>query len=284
MRSPVGIRRVVVVVLDGLRPDAVNGTDHPHLTRLARGGATAADAQTIEPSVTAAAMATLLTGVMPSTHGVRSDRFHIPRSSSRLAPVPKLLAAGHFPTSAYLTEIPSIFRGIASRIANQLGVIDTRFIGANAAGVLRSATHAIALQRRGLIVMHWPDADRAGHACGWMSPEYLQATRAMDAQLGILASMLEVPRDPGTLIIALSDHGGGGVDPRDHESDHPLDRRIVLTLAGGGVQRGIIEAASLVDVPATILWALGVPVPNEYAGRPLTAAFHVRREPEPVAA
>jgi predicted AlkP superfamily pyrophosphatase or phosphodiesterase len=272
---------VVLVVLDGLRPDAVNPTDHPNLTRLAAGGATAIGATTVAPSVTAAAMSSLLTGVDPSVHGVRSDRFHIPRTATKLSPMPKVLTEGHYPTAAYLAEVPLLFRGLATRIANQAGVIDARFIGATSTAIVRSARHAVTLQRRGLIIMHWPDADRAGHDFGWMSPEYMAASRAMDAALGNLAALLEVPRDPGTLLIALSDHGGGGATVNDHDSDHPLDRGIVLTIAGRNVANQIIERPSLLDVPPTILWALGSRIPANYAGRPLTTAFASVRDPQP---
>jgi predicted AlkP superfamily phosphohydrolase/phosphomutase len=48
----------------------------------------------------------------------------------------------------------------------------------------------------------------------------------------------------------------------------------ILVLAGPGVRRGsALDGASLVDVPATILWALGVELPEEMDGRVLTEAF-----------
>ena len=34
-----------------------------------------------------------------------------------------------------------------------------------------------------------------------------------------------------------------------------------------------LHRPSLLDVPATVLWALGVPQPKSYAGRPLWEAF-----------
>jgi arylsulfatase A-like enzyme len=128
--------------------------------------------------------------------------------------------------------------------------------------------------------MHWPDADRAGHANGWMSGEYEAAARKMDGALGLLTALTEVPRDPGTLLIALSDHGGGGATQNDHDSDHPLDRTIFITIAGGNVRPGPLpDPTSILDVPATILWSLGVAPPANYDGAPLVAAF--RHEPEP---
>lgn len=274
MHSAPAIRRVVLVVLDGLRPDAITAFDLPHLQRLARLGAATTTAQTVAPSVTAAAMTSLLTGVEPALHGVQSDRFHIPRSAIPVSPLPGTLSAAGFPSAAYLARISSIWRGIAARISRQVGVGEVRFVGETAPEILLAARNTLRTQRRGLILFHWPDADRAGHDHGWMSPEYAAAARRMDGALGMLASFADVPEDPHTLLIAMADHGGGGIDSKDHESDHPLDRTIPVLLAGGGVVPGeLAPDTTLLDVPATVLWALGVVRPASYQGRPLAEAF-----------
>jgi arylsulfatase A-like enzyme len=51
------------------------------------------------------------------------------------------------------------------------------------------------------------------------------------------------------------------------------DRTIPLLFAGAAVTGEELDAPSLLDVPATVLWALGVPVPTSYVGRPLHEAF-----------
>jgi predicted AlkP superfamily pyrophosphatase or phosphodiesterase len=239
----------------------------------------------VSPSVTAAAMTSLLTGVGPNRHGVRSDRFHIPRSAGALSPLPRVLSAAHYPTSAHMAAVPLLFRGIAARIAAQLGVADAKLCGVDAPTILQAARHTLTAQRRGLIVMHWPDADRAGHAHGWMSDAYGDAAQRIDSTLGLLMALTEIPRDRGTLLITVSDHGGGGMDPRNHDSDHPLDRQILLMLNGGSVQPAILpDGASILDVPATVLWALGIAAPADYAGRPLVGGFRRDDTPAPVAA
>lgn len=47
------------------------------------------------------------------------------------------------------------------------------------------------------------------------------------------------------------------MNPRDHESDHPLDRTIPMLLARTAVAGDELDAPLLLDVPATVLWALG---------------------------
>ncbi len=267
------IRRVVLVVLDGLRPDAIPRYRLPHLTALAERGASTMFARTVSPSVTACAMATLLTGAAPARHGLESDRFHIPRPRGALHPLPRLLAQHSLPSSFFMASVPFLFTGIAHRMAAHLGLTQTRLAGSGCDEILAGARGALREQRRGLILLHWPDGDRAGHAAGWMSGPYEAAARRMDGALGALVSQLDLD-DPSTLLIALSDHGGGGARVDHHHSEHPLDRTIPIILAGGAVRPGALAAgASLLDVPPTICHALGVPMPESYAGFPLAASL-----------
>lgn len=267
------IRRVVLVVLDGLRPDAIPRFGLTNISRLAHTGASTMLGRTVSPSVTACAMASLLTGAAPERHGLQSERFHIPRPRGLLHPLPRVLADHAMPTSAFLAAMPTLFSGIAHRIAAHLGIQDAHFRGKSCDEILATAKRALRDQRRGLIVLHFPDADRAGHDHGWMSDGYAMAARRMDAAVGALLEEIDLT-DPSTLLIALADHGGGGAVPDHHNSEHPLDRTIPLMLAGGAVQRGeLAPGSSLLDVPATICWALGVPRPESFAGTPLTSAI-----------
>jgi predicted AlkP superfamily pyrophosphatase or phosphodiesterase len=263
----------VLVVLDGLRPDAIPRFGLTNITRLAHSGASTMLGRTVSPSVTACAMASLLTGAAPERHGLQSDRFHIPIPRGKLHPLPRVLADHSLPTSAFLASMPTLFSGIANKMAAHLGIQQARFRGKSCDEIVATAKSALRDQRRGLIVLHLPDADRAGHDHGWMSDGYAMAARRMDAAVGALLEEVDLT-DPTTLLIALADHGGGGAVPNHHNSEHPLDRTIPLMLAGGAVQRGeLAPGSSLLDVPATICWALGVPRPESYAGTPLTSAI-----------
>jgi len=267
------VRRVIVVVLDGLRADAIDTLKLPTLQRLRRSTAHCV-ATTVDPSVTWAAMTSLMTGVPPAMHGVVSDSIHLPRPRSELFPLPRLLSDEGLPTTAVLASVPKIFRGVAAAIGRKLGIGHLRFAGSGAEDVLASCLDRLTAQRRGLIFLHWPDADRIGHDHGWMSPEYVRAAHVLDTTLATLLHRLDLASDPDTLVIALADHGGGGVDPKDHMSDHPHDRKVPLILAGQRVVPGDLGPhVSLLDVPATILWALGVARPSNYAGVPLARAI-----------
>ncbi len=273
------VRRVIVAVLDGLRSDAIDAFDLDQVRGLALRGAHTLTGRTVAPSVTAAAMGSLLTGVRPERHGLTSDRFHVPHARGPVFPLPAALDEAGYVTTACLADVPLLYRRIARALARRLGVARPSFAGDGADGILDVARPWLASQRSGLVLFHWPDADRAGHEAGWMSPAYGAAARRLDAALGRLADWTGVEDDPATLLIALADHGGGGVDPRNHDSAHPLDRTIPILVAGGAVTAGrrLRPEASILDVPATVLWALGVALPASYEGRPLVEAFEAER-------
>lgn len=274
MTAAHAVRRVIIVVLDGLRADAVHLFPLPNLAALAERGAHSFTARTVTPSVTAAAMTSLFTGVTPDMHGLTSDRFGMPRPRITLTPVTRALQRCGLPSSAHLAALPRAYRGLAQRIARGLAIDNVTFEGETAPDILQAARERLTSQRRGLILLHWPDADRAGHAHGWNSAAYARAAKHLDDTLGHLVQMTDILRDPDTLLILCADHGGGGMNAREHNSLHPLDQRIPIVLLGGRVRCGSLRhPCSLLDIPATTCWALGIAPPATYSGHPLVQAF-----------
>lgn len=284
MTAHADFRRVILVVLDGLRPDAIDAFDLGHIRGLMNAGAATLRATTVEPSLTWPAITSLLCGVPPGQHGILADSLHIPRPTARLSPLPDVLARAGFPTSAFMGAIPLIYRGVASRIARGLGFAEARFAGDDASAVCLTARSAIRVQRRGLIFLHLADADRAGHEHGWMSPEYGAAARRLDAAIGAIAAEAGIYQDGQTVLVALADHGGGGGDLRHHEDAHPLNATIPLAFVGGGIRQLRLDTASLLDVPPTIAAALGIAPPDEYTGRVLAESFSSMARPATVSA
>lgn len=265
-----GIRRVIVVVMDGMRADAVPLFHLRTLERLAAGGASTFHATTVRPSVTAAAMGSLFTGVTPREHGLDTDRFRLPQPRTALHPVPGVLARAGIPSFVFLSSIPRLYRPLAARLARIAGVTDATFTGMDAPQILDASMPLLTARDRGLFLFHWPDGDRAGHAAGWTSRAYAAALRRMDDTLGRLDAITGASTDEGTLLIAVADHGGGGHVATNHDSDHVHDLRIPLIVAGGQVRPGPLpDGTSLLDVPATVVHALGAEVPTGYGGRVL---------------
>lgn len=274
MYTSPGIRRVVLVVADGLRPDAIATFGLVKLQALMARGSYSLSARTVAPSVTAAAMTSLLTGVLPTEHGIRNDGFGIPKHVHQLSPLPRVLAHAGIASAAYLAQLPAGYSWLARQIARRAGVYETHFIGEGSTEILSAARSHLARSWSGLLFFHWPDTDRAGHEFRWMSPEYEKAAQRVDAAIGDLVDLIEIDSDPSTLLIVMADHGGGGAERNDHDSEHPLDTTIPVILAGGGVRPARLGNVHLLDVSATVLWAFGARVPATYRGRALVEAFH----------
>lgn len=267
------VDRVVLVVVDGLRPDAISTFGLYHMARLRAHGASTAEATTVSPGGNWAALTSLMTGVAPDTHGILCAGLQLRAPFVPLDPVPELLARIGLPSSAFLAEIPQKYRVFATRVAERLGFATTRFTGGPADEIVAAAGRSLTTQRRGLMVLHLSDLDLVGHEQGWMSAAYRDAAKRVDMAIGLVAALADVPRDPRTLLVIVSDHGGGGVDPRSHRSSHRLDTTIPLILAGSPMPVPLAPPVSLLDVPATVLYALGAVIPATYGGRPLREAF-----------
>jgi len=266
-------RRVVLLVLDGLRADLVGDSRFPHLATLREQSAYTLDATTVLPSVTAAAMTSLLAGVSPCDHGITNDRFAVPPYLHRLRPLPREVARAGLRTTGIVREVPWPLRPLARRIVRELGLAQTHFAPPQARELLRRALPALREQREGLIVMHWPDCDAVGHRDGWMSRSYFEAVSGMDDALGAMRHALH-ESEQDTLLVTLADHGGGGRVATHHDSAHPLDCTIPILLSGAGVVPQLLSGTyTLLDAPPTVLWALGLAVPGQWTGEPIVEAF-----------
>ncbi|MCD6361971.1 MAG: sulfatase-like hydrolase/transferase, partial [Armatimonadetes bacterium] len=126
----------------------------------------------------------------------------------------------------------------------------------------------------------WADYEVPGDLVGtegdWREnfPDYLGCCNSLDENLGRVRALLdEMGVADDTLVIYTSDHGSH-FRTRNSEykrSCHDGCLRIPMVACGPGFTGGqVIDGiASLIDIPATLLTAAGVPVPDVYHGRPL---------------
>ena len=263
---------VVLVVLDGLRPDAIRPTVMPALSTLAAAHWSAAHAVTVRPSVTVAALTSLATGVSPATHGLIEPGFRTLGMFASRTLLPTQLRRGGHRVAIVTTDLPPATLVLARTLLGIAGAVDLVGGGTRPVEVAETAVGVASRTGRGLTVVYFNDCDRAGHAEGWMSPWYLSEAARLDDAMAVLAPLAE---REDSLLILTADHGGGGVVPHDHDEDHPLNLRIPIIVAGRGVRTATRSQtpAHLLDLPATILAALGVAVPADYEGRVLTEAF-----------
>ncbi len=75
---PPGKRFIIVFVVDGLRPDAINPEDTPTLFRLRREGVDWTNSHAVFPTVTRVNAATISTGAQPGAHGIVGNQMYVP--------------------------------------------------------------------------------------------------------------------------------------------------------------------------------------------------------------
>ncbi|HVH10647.1 MAG TPA: alkaline phosphatase family protein [Gemmatimonadales bacterium] len=275
------MRRLVIVLVDGLRPDAVAPGLMPSLDALSRRFTLARQASTIRPSATVAALASLATGVSPETHRLTEPGLGFLAALRSVRPVARELGRSGIPTDVVSGALGPAALPVAWPLASAAGVRRIVAKGERARHTAVAAHHLLADREERLLFVYLPDCDRAGHAAGWMSARYLEAAAEADAAIGTLSTWID-----DAVFIVTADHGGGGVRADDHDEPHPVNDHIPLVVAGPGVTRRhqLTRPISLLDVPATVLWWFGVPVPETYEGRPLAEAFVPLTHPAPVAA
>jgi hypothetical protein len=242
----------------------------PALDALGRSHVRVLQARTIRPSVTVAALASLATGVSPAAHGLIEPGLRFLGRIGGLRPIPRELGRHGLVTSVVTGVLGRGAAPVATALAAFAGIGRLTAAGRNARETANEARERFERLPEGLMFVYLPDCDRAGHAHGWMSAAYLEAAAEVDAAVSVFASGL----GDATLFV-MADHGGGGIEPRDHDLPHPTNDHIPLVIAGRGVRHHEVlsGSVSLLDIPPTVLWHLGVPVPESYEGRILRDAF-----------
>jgi len=264
------MRRLILALTDGLRPDAITPTVMPSLHALAGAYTSAAAARTVRPSATVAALASLATGVRPETHRLVQPGLDFLPRLGRLRPVARELARHGVPADVVTAELPLASLPVAWALASAAGVRRLLPAGRRARDTAASVDSLARADGSSLVFVYLPDCDDAGHAHGWMSDQYLAAAVELDAAIGVLSQHVD-----DALLVVVADHGGGGVLATEHHHPHPVNEHIPLVLAGPGVAREhrLEGPVSILDLSATVLWWFGAPVPDCYEGRPLLEAF-----------
>ncbi|MDQ3948727.1 MAG: ectonucleotide pyrophosphatase/phosphodiesterase [Gemmatimonadota bacterium] len=265
---------VLIISVDGLRPDAIGRFAAPTIQRLMREGSYAPDAQTILPSTTLPSHTSMLTGVDPAAHGITwntdetADRGYV-----RVPTVFGLARAAGLRTAAFFGK--SKLNHIHSPATlDYVHAFDSRLPWRGSGGhTARLVGRHLEQVRPNLLFVHLIEADYAGHLFGWMGRLYGQAVLEADAAVGALLVHADEHFGRGQYIVILTaDHGGHGLT---HGTDLAEDTTIPWIVWGEGVRAGtqLPFGIRTTDTAATALWLLGVPVPAEWTGHAVTQAF-----------
>ncbi len=278
LASPVRAeRRVVIVSLDGLRPDVALRADMPAFRALLARGAFTMYAATTDVAITLPSHTSMLTGVTPEHHGIHFNAD--PRPGDPPAPAwPTLFQLAH---DAGLSTAMSAGKSKFSVLAAP-GAVDSLFVPSRGhvfADSLVSATAArwIATSRPRVLFVHLPLLDAVGHSKGWGSAEQVAAAATLDrAFADVLRAIAHAGLQDSTLVIVSSDHGGAGTT---HGGTDPRSLLIPWVCAGPGVKQGfdLTRVRELhvrtEDTFATAAEWLGLALPKPIGGKLVHEAF-----------
>jgi predicted AlkP superfamily pyrophosphatase or phosphodiesterase len=253
---------VVFVMIDGLRPDALDKANLPNLRRLMAEGAYSLRAQSMIPSMTLPCHTSIFHSVPPSRHGIVTNEWKpavrpLPGLVERLNQADKKCA--FFITWEELRDLSRPGSLAMSWYANESYNLESgdRLVTDAALPYLQRGAFDFTFVYLGTV-------DSAGHAFGWMSDEYLRQAEVADAELGRILAVL--PAD--AVIIVHADHGG---HDRTHGTEMPEDMTIPYFIKGPGIPAGreIPTDVTLLDTAPTVAAILGVTAWKEWEGQNL---------------
>ncbi len=252
-------RKVLIIGVDGMRPDAMLAANCPNFDALIATGAFSPVAQAEDITISGPCWSSILCGVHRNKHGVTGNSF----AGSNYAQYPhffrRLEDACDIQTASIVNWSP-----VNTNIL--LGAADTIITGVNDAGVAANCVTLLqAPDTADVIFLHFDSVDGAGHANGF-SPtvqNYLNAIQTIDGYVGQIRAALQARTliaSEDWLIIVTSDHGG--TPDGSHGQNIPEHRNTPLIISGAATLQGSTVAGTpeLVDIPPTVLTFLGLPI------------------------
>jgi predicted AlkP superfamily pyrophosphatase or phosphodiesterase len=272
-------RNVVVISVDGLRPDAIDEYGAATLQRLMREGSYSLAASTVFPSKTLPSHTSMLTGLPPERHGVLWNTGATARTNGIDVPSVFSVARAHgYATAAFFSKAK--FQPLQTRNTLDYSQAPGGWFSKWSSARTVADVHAyLGTARPNLLFVHLADPDGAGHRAGWMTDEYGRAVLAADAAVRRLVEIAEDAYGRGRFsLVVTADHGGHGTS---HGSHDPRDVTIPWIAWGEGVRPGELRstAISTMDTASTVLWLLGLNAPADWAGRAVTQAYDAAVRP-----
>lgn len=266
-------KKVLILGVDGLRPDALIAAKTPNVDRLLENGCFSGEAQTGQYTVSGPGWSSLLTGVWWSKHGVTDNSFE----NRNYARYPHFFtrvkeARPDLVTASFVTWMPLDRYLITDDNADFRFALDYEDDGD--ATMLIEARRVLVNEDPDLVFFYFADADVAGHNYGFHpdQPQYLAEIEQIDTQIGqLLDAIHHRPNylNEDWLILLSTDHGGT-LDGA-HGRDEPKHRNIPYLASGSSAARGtIFPTPNIVDIPVTAMVHLGIDINPTWAldGKP----------------
>jgi hypothetical protein len=284
--APSQSEHVILFVLEGFGQDSLKAGAMPTLAKLIKDGSVTWSASGVKPALRLPTMASLITGMPVEKHGITWNTFEFSRGYPRS---PSLfdyldLSGGRDSAIFYMDE--SLYQ-----LARPEPYTDYQLCGAlrpecspnkvvaYIQQYFKKATsghgygHAI-LSLPHLLVVHLPEAGRAGVAHGWNSKEYREALRSVDTAMKAVLDLFKEYKLLDRTTVMVTSLSGSGADPG---ADAPTTDQPVVPwiVSGPGIKHGqvIHQSVSIMDTGATVMRILGLETHTEWDSKPVEEIF-----------
>ncbi len=270
--------KLLLIGIDGVRPDVLAEVSTPHLDALAAAGTITTTTRTTTPSVSGPSWSSMLTGVWPAKHGVTDNEF----GGRRYEEFPGFLtrveqARPDMTTFAVADWLPLMeLEGGSTVLGPEIDrreILDGYELGWAEADA-RGTALAVEELRAGdpdATFVYLGNPDEVSHGTGAIGTAYREAIARADGHVGMLLDAVRARPGFDTeawLVLVSTDHGrraDGG-----HGGDSPEEMTTFIIAGGSAAAQGADERETfIVDVAVTALAHLGIRIdPNwELDGR-----------------
>lgn len=249
------VNKVLIIGIDGCRPDALLAASTPNMDALWKNGAYTFKARTDEISSSGPAWSAMLTGVWHQKHHVLNNDYEDPDLE-------------HYPHFFHRIrqekpELKTYSLANWDPIHKILQEGDATFTSSKMSDALVAQEVASILENKDVDVMfvQLDEVDGAGHRHDYAvkSKKYLKAIERSDGQVGTMVSALgkrPAIQDENWLIILSADHGGSDFG---HGENIPEHTTVFYIASGDSAVKGEIQKqVGVVDVAVTALFHLGI--------------------------
>ena len=256
-------RKVLLIGIDGCRPDALQAANTPNLDAIRDNGTFTYDAMNDGITISGPGWASLLTGVWPEKHGVTDNSFvgfdfvnypHLFRKiEEHNSDLNTVSICQWSPINLFLSPFS---------VDDIINVLD------HSTYVEDEAVDQLTNEDPDAIFLHFDDVDHAGHDSGFSpsNPVYLTAIETVDASIGgVLTALYNRPTyaDEDWAIIVSTDHGGVGTSHGGTSFEH---RNIFLYVSGESIPNGEIVADSILTTTPPVTNCLADSVETLFNG------------------
>lgn len=256
--------KVLLIGIDGLRPDALQKARTPALDSLLANGGYSFDAQAGAHTWSGPSWSNIFTGVWENKHGVTDNTLE----NAKYYTFPSLCTRLNDLKPQLEIETFVSWRPLYERIIGKPDLSYYHPYTDNGDAIItQAAVDALKNNNPDLIFVYFLDVDVAGHTYGFdpQVKEYLTEIEDVDLQISeVLSALTSRPtyEAENWLILVTTDHGGREFT---HGGQTPEEKTIFYIASGASARKGeLIPPPLQVDIAPTIYYHLGIPVKKEW--------------------